>query len=118
MRHDLIFTTGHIQLVPLVGLEASKPRLLKYLNRYMTSCGFINRNIFDDVFYILHRNWMKRKFFLHQVLIFNFDNTWMVLEFFNGFIQYLLIKSSLFEGHSKVFNFSTASGLSNFIIIY
>ena len=88
---------------------ASKPRLLKYLNRYITSWSLITRNIFDDIFYIFNRNWLKGNFFFYQVFICNFDNTWMVLEFLMILVSISLVKSSLFEGHSKVPNFSTVS---------
>ena len=73
------------------------------MNRNITSRGFITRNIFDNVFHIFNRNWMKGYFFLYQVFTFNFDNTWMVYEFFNDLSHHY---SSVFQ---KCFNFFTAS---------
>ena len=86
----------------------TKPRLLKYLNRYITSWGFITRNIFDFLC-IFNRNWQKRKCFCIRYLLLTSTISRCLLNFLMTLISVSLVKTSLFESNSKLFNFSIVS---------
>ena len=86
----------------------SKTGLLKNIQRRCSSRRFIVRKIFNDNFHIFQRDWPKIIFFLKFIFTFYFDDTWMVVEFYNDssklFIKYVFVIRG-----SKLFHVSAVS---------
>ena len=55
---------------------------------YFSCRRFFVGNIFNDIAYLVHRDWPKKDF-MKFIFIFYFYDTWMVLEFYIDSVKLL-----------------------------